>query len=306
MLTRKAVILAKKETTYGVDPTPAAADDAILCSVPEITPKAEKQLRDYVRESLSPLGGTIGFKGFDITFKTELKGSGTAGTAPELGPLFQACGMDETVDAGVSVTYAPVSSAFPSVTIYFYRDGLLHKMLGCRGSWSLDLGVGRFGVITWNFSGTYATPTDTTLVSGTYNATAPPVFLDAGLTLGSYSPIFTQLSLAMNNTIAQRRDANEADGLQGYEITGRSPSGSIDPEAVLIATKDFWSLWEDGTKEALSGVAGSTAGNICTISVPKAQYDSLAYADRDGIATYNLPFTCCLDSGDDEISLAFT
>lgn len=306
MLTRKAVILAKIETTYGTDALPVVGSDSILCSVPQITPDGEKIIRDFVRSSLSPLGHVIGIKTFNIKFKVELKGSGSAGTAPEIGPLLRACGLDETIVASTSVTYDPISEDFESVTIYFYRDGLLHKLLGCRGTFNLDLSVGQYGTLDFDMTGIYATPTDVTLVTGSYNDTLPPVFLDAGLTLGSYSPIFTKLQLSMGNKVIQRRDANAETGLIGVEITGREPSGSIDPEAVLVATKDFWSAWEDGTKEALTCAAGATAGNICTISADKIQYGNIGYGDRDDIVTYELPFTPCLTSGDDELSLAFT
>ncbi|MCK7495178.1 MAG: hypothetical protein MZW92_31855 [Comamonadaceae bacterium] len=42
-----------------------------------------------------------------LTFDVEIKGSGAAGTAPELGVLLKGCGFGETVVAVTSVTYAP-------------------------------------------------------------------------------------------------------------------------------------------------------------------------------------------------------
>lgn len=305
MLTRKAVILVKIQPTAGVDAVPTAAANSILCSVPKITPDGEKIIRDFVRSSLSPLGHSIGIKTFNIKFKVELKGSGAAGTAPEIDPLLRACGLDDTIVAATSVEYTPISENFEMVTIYFYWDGLLHKLLDARGTFNLDLSVGAYGVLDFDMTGVYATPTDIPLVTGSYNQTLPPVFLNAGLSLGGYSPIFTKLQLSMGNKITQRKDANSSTGLIGVEITGREPSGSIDPEAVTIATKDFWSAWENGTKEALTCVAGSAAGNKCTVSADKIQYGGISYGDREGIVTYDLPFTPCLTTGDDELSLKF-
>ena len=305
MLTRKAVILAKIQPTPGVDAVPTAAADSVLCSVPQVTPEGEKIIRDFVRSSLSPMGHVIGIKSVNLKFDVELKGSGTAGTAPEIGPLLRACGLDETIVESTSVEYTPISEGFEMVTIYFYRDGLLHKLLDARGTFSLDLSVGQYGVLAFDFTGIYATPTDVPLVDGVYNNTQPPLFLAAGLSLGGYTPIFSKLQLALNNQVVKRLDANSAAGLVGLEIIGRTPGGSLDPEAVLVATKDFWSAWENGTKETLTCVAGSAAGNKCTVAALKIQYDSLAYGDRDGIVTYDLPFTCCLTTGDDELSLKF-
>ena len=44
-----------------------------------------------------------------LTITCEMKGSGIAGVAPEIGSLLRACGCSETVVSGVSVTYAPAA-----------------------------------------------------------------------------------------------------------------------------------------------------------------------------------------------------
>lgn len=51
MLIKKALLLAKIETEYGEDPTPAPAEDAILVSAPNIRPIGEKLERENVRPS---------------------------------------------------------------------------------------------------------------------------------------------------------------------------------------------------------------------------------------------------------------
>ncbi len=76
-----------------------------------------------------------GMRTTEITFKVELRGSAAAGSAPEIGDLLEACGMAETVTAGSSVVYSPVSVNDKSVTIYHYAmdnsgSAVLKKLTG--------------------------------------------------------------------------------------------------------------------------------------------------------------------------------
>jgi hypothetical protein len=46
------------------------------------------------------------------------------------------------------------------VTIYVYYEGLLHKMLGCMGTWSLQAEAGGYAMLNFTMTGTYSTPTN--------------------------------------------------------------------------------------------------------------------------------------------------
>ncbi|MDA8122247.1 MAG: phage tail tube protein [Deltaproteobacteria bacterium] len=306
MLTRRTTLLAKKETVYGTDPTPVAGD-AVLCKVDGFRVIGDALVRDYHRSKLSPLAHVIGEVYSEIKFSTELKGSGAAGTAPELSPLFQACGFSETIVALTSVTYLPESDTFPSCTIYFYRDGILYEMNGCRGTFDIDLSVGKYGVINWTFQGLYVAPIDAALIDGTYDSTVPPPILSAAFSIQAYSAVATKLALSAANRLAFRRDLSNANGIREVLITDWDErGGSFDPEAVTVATHNFHSIWKAGTAAAMSIVVGSAAGNICTITAPKVQYREINPAERDGLYTYEVPIRLAQNAGDDELSIAFT
>lgn len=306
MLTRKSVILAKVESSYGSDSTPVAATDAILCSEPQIKPIGKRLERDNIRASISPLQPIIIGEMYEITFVTEIKGSGTAGTAPEIAPLFLGCGMAETVVASTSVAYDPVSSSFDSLSIYFYRDGILHKILGARGDLQAVVESSEYGKISWTFQGIYAGPADVSLVSGTYNAILPPICVASTFTMGSYTPVARKVEVGLNNALGRRDDITQTTGLKEIIITRRDTKGSFDPESVLVTTKNFWSEWNASTAQALSCIIGVTAGNIYEISGPKCVFDDLSYGDRDGNLTLEIPFTMAMDTGDDEQQFKFT
>ena len=310
MLTRKTVVLAKIEASYGVDPVPTPAANALLVSDVDVKPTGEAIQRNFIKSTLSQAQFIRGQRSVELSFKTELKGTGTRGVLPTTGwegPLFRACGMSEVVTASTSIVYAPVSTGFESAALYVYRDGLFHKLLGCRGSFKITLEVGKYPVVDWKFNGLYASPADTTPAAQSFSAVSPNTVLSAGLAIGGYAAICEKIELDINNTISARKSMNSATGLVGYEITGRDPQGSFDPETVTEAVNPFWARWESAAAQALAiGPIGSASGNIISVAAPKLQFKDMSYGDRDGVLTYQVPFALAMNAGDDELTITIT
>ena len=308
MLKNRAVILAKAESTYGTDPTPSPTTDAILCETPVVDPVGRKIERNFVRPYFGALPPLNVGEAVKATITAELKGSGTAGTAPEIGPLLAGCGMDETVVAATSVTYKPNSGSTKSITIYFYRHNILHHIHGARGTWSLDVKAAEYAKLKFEFTGLYAGPVDGTMPSSpTFNATIPPRFLSALFSFNSYAATIESLKFVYGNTIAKRMDANSATGILEYFVKERKVTGDFDPEMVAVATHDFFADWAASTAANLTATFGSAAGNKCVIDAPHAVLDVMKYGNRENQLTLTAPFIATPSStGDDEITLAFT
>lgn len=308
ILHRRRVVLAKVESTYNADASPLATTNAILCqSGSSISINADEVERDTIRATMTPLGHVVTGKNVSLSLPVEVRGSGTAGSAPEIDPLLRACGLNPTTVADTSVIYAPLSDSdsHESVTVYWYEDGLLHKATGCRGTMSLSMSVNGIATMSFDLSGIYVDPSDVSLPSPTLSTVRPPVCRSAGITIGAYTPVATSVEMSLGNDVQQRQDINAADGIAGYMITDRKPTGSIDPEAALLADFDPWTAWKNGTTAAISAACGTVAGNILTLSVPAAMYQTPSYSDRNGITAYGLPFVCT-GTDDDELSLTFT
>jgi hypothetical protein len=308
LLTRKRLILAKSETTYGTDSTPAGTD-AILVRNLEITPlEADVVSRDLIRPYLGNSEQLLGSTRVGITFEVELAGSGTAGTAPKYSSLLKACGFAETVVATTSVTYAPVSSSFSSATIYFNNDGVLHKATGCRGTFTMTCNLNEIPVISFTMTGIYNAPTDTAAPVVTYSAQATPLIFKEGNTssfsLLSYSGCLMNCSFDIANEVVYR----ELIGCtKSVLITNRAPSGEVVIEAPTMAQKDFFTIANNNTTGALTFAHGTTAGNIVTFTAQKVDIGNPTYSDSDGIQMLNLPYVAIPTSaGNDEVSLAFT
>lgn len=309
MLNHRSVILLKVETTYNTDPTPAtSANELLVENLNWSFSDARMTDRMPVRASkgvLKPLyGGTL----MQITFDVEMKGSGAAGTAPEVGAALQACGCSETISAGVSVTYKPASSSLKSCTIYLYRDGKLIKATGCVGQVSASLAVGAYGKMSFTFIGHFVSETDVTLATPSYDSTVPPILVNlSSFTVDSATFALTKLDFDLGNEVARPADIVGADGYGTVQITGRRVTGGIDPEDVLVATYDWVTKWQSGAAVVLStGTIGATAGNKYAISFPAATYTEEAPGDKSGIVTRDIKFHAAESSSDDEISIVYT
>ena len=175
MYYRNMALLAKTEVTYGTDPVPTGAANAILTKGLTIQPyNGARVSRDLDRSTFGAQSEINTGAFVTVSFGVELAGSGTAGTAPAWGPLIQACGFTET-DGASDVVYAPTNTALKSVTIYFYVDGQQHKVIGARGNFSLTLARGQIPTIQFTFTGKYTRPTAVANPALTLTAFQSPV-----------------------------------------------------------------------------------------------------------------------------------
>ena len=309
LLTRKRLILLESEATYGTDPTPTGAD-AVLVRDLSITPlQSDVVSRDLVRPYLGASEQLLANTRVECTFSVELAGSGTAGTAPRYGKALLACGLSETIVATTSVTYAPVSASFGSCTIYYNIDGVLHKVTGARGTFTINGAVGEIPTIDFTFTGIYNTPTDTALPAVTYGDQATPVIFKNGNTTGfellSYAGCLQSVSFDVGNTLVYRELVGCT---KEVLLTDRASTGSVVLEAVSMATKNYFTAaLSDGTLGNLLFQHGQTAGNIIDFVSTRVDIGDVSYSDQDGIHMLNIPYTCVPSTaGNNEFSLVYT
>lgn len=306
------VILAKTEVTYGTDPVPVAATNAVLVRNPSWSQEGLRmQDRGAVRSSIGKLQKIYGGELRRISFEVELKGSGTAGTAPEIGPLLEACGMEETIVAVTSVTYKPESDAHESVTIYHYEFGRkLHILTGCRGTVTFRIEAGGIAVAAFEFVGHWTQPTDASQPSPTYNSQVPKPVLGLSATFNSVATlVIPSYEISLNNELAYNGSIAASDGYGPVTIANRDVMGSIVIESELDSVIDIDSLLVAGTRFAFSGgTIGSTAGNRLTISTPSSStyITETSPGNSNGVAMRNVGFAVDDSTANQEVSIAFT
>ncbi|MBU2487940.1 MAG: hypothetical protein KKA60_00970 [Proteobacteria bacterium] len=305
LVTQRAQIAAKVEASEGTAES-LSASEAILAGAWEFEPEIAMTARPAASASLSPFPRVAGGRRAKVSFAVEVKGSGAAGTAPEVSALLRGCGFSETVEAGVSVAYAPASSSIPSLTIGAYCDGKRYLLAGARGTVKIDMKAGEPAQYAFEFTGTSIVDADVALLSPTYDSTVPPAFMSASLALDSQAAVVETVGIDLANSLYLRPSANAAQGFVSAVITGREPKLTLNPEDVLVADHDWWAQWESGAFVAFTATLGSDAGNICTITAPAVQISTMKPADREGILIQEMECLLAGDNGDDELVLTFS
>ena len=307
--TSQRLLLAEIESSYATDPTPTGADNAILVRSLEITPiQSDVVERELVRGFMGNFEALLAFQRVEISFEVELAGSGTAGTAPAWDPLIRACGCSVATVADTSVTYAPRSSSFESATLYYYTDGVRHKVTGARGTFSINAEVGAIPTLSFSMVGIYNAPDDSANPTPTYQNQAKPVLFKNGNTtsqqLFSFAGAVQSFSFDLNAATTYRELVG---GTKEVLYTDRKPSGSIVLEAELMATHNFFTDITGTSTGNNTFQHGQTGGNIVTFSAPQTDLTSATYSDSDGIQMLNLDYNATpSNSGNDEFSIALT
>ncbi len=308
LLTRKRVILIEAESSYGTDPG-MATSTVVLVRDLSITPQSSDVVnRDVVRPFLGASEQLLANTRVECTFSVELAGSGTAGAAPRYGDALKACGFSESIVSNTSVTYAPVSSSFSSITIHYNVDGVRHIVSGCRGTFTINASVGEIPTIDFSFTGVYATPTDSALPTVSYGNQATPLIFKNGNTtnfqLYSFAGALSSLTLDVGNSLVYRELVG---GTKEVLLTDRAATGSVTMEAPTLAQKDYFSAaLIDYTLGNLQVTHGTQAGNIVQFSSTKVDIGDVSYGEMDGVTMLEIPYTLVPSTSGDEMSLVYT
>ncbi|HBH37619.1 MAG TPA: hypothetical protein DDX06_04460 [Curvibacter sp.] len=284
LLTAQRAILAKAEVTYGTDPTPTGAANYIEVYEPSMPQyEAAKTERMPVRPTLGPISTVVGNGPYKLDFSCHLQSSGAAGTAPAMSPLLKACGLVETVNVGVDVTYTADETPDDSVTLYDNLDGMLHEGNGCRGNLQLEFAHEAVPMAKYSFTGNRVNPVDVAVPAVTVTPWKDPLHVNKAntlFTLHGASPVLHKLSLDLGNEVVWKDHVNSA---QQARIINRKISGSLSIELPLIATKDWFAAARNATLAAMQLVHGTAAGYTVQIDATEVQLLDPKVEDADGI-----------------------
>lgn len=305
---RKKLILAKVETTTGTAVSLAAAD-AVLARDIELTALAgETVSRDLVRPYLGNSEELHVNSHQSLSFKVEIAGSGSAATAPAWGKLLQACALKETVTANTSVSYAPEPDVTKekTLTLSLNIDGQLHKLHGCRGTFSLEFTANQIPTIAFVFTGRWNDPASNAAVANpSFTAWEMPI-----LPTHANTPTFslmgkTDLSLSTfsyehGNEVAHREMIGTSPEVI---ITDRKPSGSLTVDAPKVSAVNLIAKAKEKGTGVLQIVHGAAAGAIIQIDAPKVSLSDPSYSEDNGILQMQLKLSMLPVSGNDEIKI---
>jgi hypothetical protein len=302
------LLLAKVETTYGTDPTPTGAANAILATNIVLSPmEGDDVSRDLERPYFGAQGMIPTGLRVRLQFRVELVPSGAAGTAPAWGPILRACGVAETISAGVSVTYSPITASQESATIWIWHGNTKQVINGWRGTATFKVTAQGIPYIEFDGTGLYADPAEAAQLSPTYTAfkkpsigtkTNTPTF-----TINAVAMVLREFALALNNQVEPRLLI----GLEEIIIVDRNELCSARVEAVPVSTFNPYALAKAQTSVAISLIHGLGAGNIATFAISAAQLKRLSgFENSQNVMEWPLELVPLPTSGNDQWSLALT
>ncbi len=258
------LVLAKSETTYGVDPVPTGGLNtiAMIRNTVKFGPKFTHIMRQVADGSFSKVAGANTLPEVSFDFSVEVRGNRTTGAVADISAgyvankleidcLLQACDLTPTYTAESSggardgnVTYLPLVPATTgaSVTFYFYSGLKLHKITGCKGTVKGSLQAGQFGQLDFSFTGSYVDVVDAALpAAGNYLATVAVQASGTGYVVGD---ILTIAGGTGTVTASARVTAVSSTG----QITG-----------IKVAQVGLYSVSPSLSANAVTGGTGTTA-----------------------------------------------
>ena len=215
----------------------------------------------------------------------------TAGKVATLTDAFSPV-LDNTTEyqIPVNVLYSPASVSIPSLTIYLYQDGVLWKLVGCRGTFTFEAPTARPARFNFTFSGTVLSKEDAAVPGGVFDDVRPPVFKAASMLVDRATSSVGTFRVDNGNRLTFPGNPNAPEGFDPVEITERRMTGSVDPSATLVATRDIFGSMQVGDQKIIHGRWGTVAANRIGVTIPTALFLSDDPGDREGILTEEVNF----------------
>jgi hypothetical protein len=303
-------ILLKIETTYGTDASPTGTSDAVLSFEGSVAFEADKLDRKQDRAFFGGDPFVLIGKRAMVEFDFDMIGATSLGTAAPIGPVLRACGHSQTLNNGVSTTYAPVSTGFSAATIYFYINDRLFKLLGARGTIDWNMEVKQFARGKAKFTGIIGAASPSQATPGAVTLTAfqvpPAVETETFLvTANSVTINCIGVSLSQNNDLKMHEGSESRE----VSIMERTPTGVLRmfDDLANLSTFNPWSLANAHTQMLIEATVDGGTGKITRLQVPNAQLEYPRLVNQDGALVWEIPFVALPSSaGNDEYNFRFT
>ncbi len=315
---RNTVILAKAETTAGTDAVPTGAANAILVSEMSITPLDAKNIeRNVVRGYFGASEQLVGTASVKVSLTVELAGAGSAAVGPAWGQLLLACAMAEGLLSSPSrVEYTPVSTALKTLTIYYYDDGVLHKLWGVMGNCMLSAKVGDSPKLKFEFIGldggiAAANPSGTSYAAwkvpvAITKANVTDITLGATYALGALTGGLVYPSTGIELNLGNTVNFTPLLSSESVDITDRDVTGSMELDLTAAQEVTFMGTVKANTTQSLGLTLGTTTGNKILIHAPAVQLVNPKKVELNGkrLCGYDLRMVpTSAGTGNDELRL---
>ncbi len=315
-LIRKTVILSKVETTSGIDAAPTGAANALQVSNMSITPLDAKNVDLNL---LLPWFGSspslVGTASVKVSFSVPLAGSATPATAPAWGALLLACANSETTGLTTPnrVEYLTATDNIKTATIYYYDDGVLHKLLGAFGTCKLSAKSGEAPMLSFDFVGLDGGVTATANATAVLTAWKVPVAITkanvvdiqlgctyaAGVLSGGTPYNSSGITLDWGNKVAFAPLLTT----EQVVLTDRAMVGTVSLELSAAQEVAQMAAVKANTLQGVGFVIGTVAGNKIMLHMPSVQLINPKKEDFNGMRLIGFDMRVCPVAGNDELRI---
>jgi hypothetical protein len=315
-LIKKTVVLVKIETTQGTDAVPSGAANAIQVMDLSITPLDAKNVdTGIINPWLGASPSLVGTASVKCSFSVLLAGSGTPATAPAWGALLLACAHAETtgLTAPNRVEYLPATDTLKTATIYWYDDGLLHKLLGSFGNMKLSAKSGEAPKLTFDFVGVDGGVTAVSNATAVLTAWKVPVAVTkanvADIQLGcTYAAGALSGGTAYNSTGLSLDWGNKVDFVpmlttEQVVLSDRAVSGSMGIELSAAQEVTQMAAVKANTLQGVGFTIGTVAGNKIMLHMPSVQLINPKKEELNGMRLISFDMRVLPVAGNDEIRI---
>ena len=315
-LIRKTVILACLELATGVDAAPTGAINALQVSNLSITPLDAKNVDlAYIRPYFGNSESLVGTASVKCSFTVSLAGSGDAAIAPAWAPLLVACANAEVAGlaAPARTEFLPCTDLLQTLTIYWYDDGLLHKLLGCFGNVKLSAKSGEAPHLTFDFVGVdggvaatanaqavltnWKTPAPITRANVT-DITLGCGYADGAL-VGGVKTNSTGLTLDWGNAVAFVPMLST----EAVVLTDRKMKGTMSLQLSAAQEAGFMAMVKANTSQGVGFVIGNQPGNTILLHMPAVQLTTPKKEDTSGMRMIGFDMNVLPVLGNDELRI---
>lgn|SRR5574341_124420 len=270
-------LLAKIQPTPDTDPVPTAAADGVkvserLWSTLSVDHEFPNERDDEATGTLQP-GRPAPPQGANVTLDIlwRIRGSGSATTPPEVGPMLRACGLLEAITT--LTRYTRADSAHELVTLYAYgANQLIYKVTDCRGTVLWNGAPGRLQDLRFRMRGKLKeTPSAGATPQITYDAAVPPAAVSMGLTIGgTWTPAWHRALFELRAAVQLLESGNAASGIDTFEISEFLPRFELGARMVVPGTYNPHADLAAGTARSIALTLGNAAGNRMKLNVTNA------------------------------------
>ena len=230
---------------------------------------------------------------FKISTEVEAAGSGTAANPVAYDGLFQIAAMASDSTSTTHVDYSELDDdSWPDATVYFYMDGVLHKLLNCQANVSCAFANKTAPTFKSEITGVYGGVVSAAVPQPTFTQVKPVPVSNQYTTI-----LLDGVQYVLVNFSWDKKAEVSYSNLPGYEgvsLDDFAPEGEI--EILRPALSDFdpfaISRSEEDTFLSLELNHGKTAGNSLKISNPEIQLLTPSYSEFEGKSTYKIPYGC--------------